>query len=198
MSRFSSVIMIAVVFLALALVGQVIKAQVSRAGEKHRLVQVEDVASFGEVKVFTHENAIEKGGVRDYGLITGWDEGKVTDLVVVMPEDKNGILINSASYKFQSVSAAQAALDSLPNPVECCSWQFVAENTSPPQESLAELLKGHSWRLWQGIDGEGLPAYVLWIRFGALISEVHLNVTPGQEALARQVLNHVAAQLVSR
>jgi len=203
MRRFGTAIAIAIVLLALISGGLVIymsieKAQALRAGEKHLLVQAKDVAAFGEVRVLTPESTIEKGGLRDYGLLNGWVEGRVTDLVVIMPGGKNGVLVNSAFYKFPSASAAQAALDALPDPIEHCSWKSLVKDASLLDKSLVELLSGHSWRIWQGIDDEGVPAYVLWIQFGSYVSEVHINAAQGQEAFARQLLNHITAQLVSR
>ncbi len=166
------------------------------ANEGHRLVRPADVVAFGDVEVMVPEGTVEKEGPRDYRVLAGWEEGRSTDLIVTSPKSGEfAALINSASYKFSSPQAGQTALNALPDPIGDGSWESVVEDdASVLDDAVVELLEGRSWRLWHGIDDEGVPAYVLWIQSGPYITEVHLNVL--RESFGRQLFNHIAKRLV--
>ncbi len=54
--------------------------------EGHRLVRPGDVAAFGDVEVMVPGGPIEKEGPRDHRVLTDWEEGRSTDLIVTSPE----------------------------------------------------------------------------------------------------------------
>ncbi|MDQ7028559.1 MAG: hypothetical protein Q9O62_01635 [Ardenticatenia bacterium] len=162
------------------------------------LIRPEDVRPFGNVQVLTPEGTVEKGGQRDHGVLTNWQEGCSIDLVVVVQGGKYVALINSASYKFPSEAAAQAALNDLPDPVIEGLWRSVAKDIPVFDRAVAEALRGQRWHAWQGVDDEGLPAYVLWIQHDSYIAETHINVWPGQDVFGQQLLNHVTDRLIKK
>jgi len=164
----------------------------------HILVRPDDVAAFGDVEVAVIEGSIRDRKAIDCRPLTGWEEGRSIDLIITVPESGEfAALINSASYKFSSPHVAQMALDALPDPIKDYSWESVVEDAmSVCDEDLMESLERRSWRMWHGIDDEGVPAYVLWIQAGSYIVEVHVNVL--QEAFGQKLLNHIAGRLTGR
>lgn len=56
------------------------------SNEGHRLVRPGDVAAFGDVEVMVPGGPIEKEGPRDHRVLTDWEEGRSTDLIVTSPE----------------------------------------------------------------------------------------------------------------
>jgi len=201
MRRFKFLTMVVVALLVSLWSGTVIAQEpppMVSVSQAHLLVRAEDVASFGNVEVLVPEGAIEKGGPRDHGVLTGWQKGHSIDMLVIAQGGKYTALINSASYEFLSPAAAQAALNALPDPISDGSWRSVAKDALVLNRSVTEALKGRTWCVWQGVDDEGLPAYVLWIQHGPYIAEAHVNVGPGQEVFGQQLFNHIADRLTKK
>lgn len=81
----------------------------------------------------------------------------------------------------------------MPDPKKL-SWESVVDDASVLDDAFVESLAGRSWRVWHGIDDEGVPVYVLWTQSGPYVTEVYLNVL--QEPFGRQLFNHIV-RLVS-
>ncbi len=162
----------------------------------HLLVRPSDVAAFGDVEVAVPEGSVEDSEAIDPLPLTNWEGGRLAVLIITSPESGQfAALIHSSSFKFSSPQAAHTALDALPDPIKDYSWESVVEdNVSMLDDALVESLEGRSWRVWHGIDNEGVPAYVLWIQSDSYVTEVYLNVL--QEPFGRQLFNHIV-RLVS-
>ncbi|RME11776.1 MAG: hypothetical protein D6802_05955 [Ardenticatenia bacterium] len=160
------------------------------------LLQANDLKGFGYVQVLGSENVIQP---EIYGVLRGWYTGDATHMVVIA-KDEQVALVNSAVYAFPSKASARVALSKMADPVRQYGWQSAVSDAEIIKPEIAEGFKqqGKVWRTWQGVDDEGVPAYVLWVQNGEYVIEAHINVTEGQEQFGRALFDYVVEKVSER
>ena len=138
------------------------------------LIEPDSLAHWGKVAVPIPVRPIEKGEPTAPSFLTGWEEAYYTALDItssILGQYSVGIF--SHSYEFTSSATARAALQSLPDPR---NFGWLSEQPSLLDPAVAKLLDDHSfrWRLWYGVDSEGLPTHILWLQSGPYLAEIYI------------------------
>ena len=165
----------------------------------HLLIRAEDLQPFGDVDILTPQKRIQPNDPDIPNVVRGWQRGYKVDMLV-LAENGNFAMVNSAVYTFDQPASAQRALDKIPDPQRLpdFAWQAARQDAAALDQEDIQALNGRYWRAWQGVDDEGVPAYVMWLQDGAHVAEVHLNVALGQEAFGQMLFRSLIEILLER
>jgi len=165
----------------------------------HLLVRAEDLQPFGDVDILASPKRIQPNEMDIPNVVRGWKQGYKVDMLI-LTEDGQVAMVNSAVYTFAHAMNAQQALEKIPDPERLSdfAWQGARQDTAVLEQQDIQALNGRYWRAWQGVDDEGVPAYVIWLQDGANVAELHLNVAPGQEAFGQMLFRSLIEILLER
>lgn len=161
------------------------------------LLQAEDLEPFGDVEMVTSQKRIQPSDADIPNVVSGWRQGYKVDMLV-LAENGDVAMVNSAVYEFAEPTRAQKALGMIANPLHIpdYTWQRVFEDAEAVDLQSVGALNGKNWRAWQGVDDEGLPAYAIWVQDGAYVAELHVNVASGQEAFGQLLFRSLVNLIV--
>jgi hypothetical protein len=153
-----------------------------------------DLAECGNVVVMGLDQVMDTKPEQDF--LTGWDDARVNMCGVLAPDGKTGVLVFSLAYEYSSAEAAKAAAMAVKEPGLVTVQKKDADALS---EAAVATLKSHpvTWRVWQGLDSEGLPTSVLMIQSRSYVNLIWVSHPPAVAEFA-QMLVDVAAVKVAR
>jgi len=135
-----------------------------------------DLVQFGHIDVM-REGEVENVRISSSEVNLLVENLSTTMIVKSFVPGDYAILLNNDSYTYINKESADYTFSNIQTPKARLAWRNQKIVNSLITEEVAQRLNETmvSWKIWQGIDDEGLVAYDIWLQSNTNIVEITLN-----------------------